>query len=337
MRAIERAWYRPYGWTLALLPLTGVFYAIARVRRWALCRRYNQRQFPVPVVVVGNIAVGGTGKTPLIIALVEQLRARGYRPGVVSRGYGGSGNRQPLVVTADTAVEIAGDEAVVVVRATNCPVVICADRCRAIAELLKSGDCDLVLSDDGLQHYRMYRDMEVAVVDGARGFGNGFCLPAGPLREPVARLRSVDAVIINGEMARARTVWPGSLAIQVRPARFRHLASGKVCSPGQWALTKTVHAMAGIGNPQRFADTLAELGFSATLQTFPDHYKFRREDFQFADGAPVIVTSKDAVKCEAFVDHHIWVLEVTTEVPESLLNDIEKLSNKIDYKSKVAN
>lgn len=329
MRAIERAWYRPYGWTLALLPLSGVFYVIARLRRWMLCRRYNQRQFPVPVIVVGNIAVGGTGKTPLIIALVDQLRARGYRPGVVSRGYGGSGNRQPLVVTAASTAEIAGDEAVLIVRATRCPVVICADRRRAIAELLKSGNCDLVLSDDGLQHYRMHRDMEIAVLDGARGFGNGYCLPAGPLREPIARLRSVDAVIINGDPARARTVWPSSLAIQVRPVRFRHLATGKVCSLDEWSLSKTVHALAGIGNPQRFADTLADLGFSATLQTFPDHYKFRPEDFQYTDDAPVIVTSKDAVKCAAFVDHHVWALEVTTSVPESLLTEIEKLFNKI--------
>ncbi len=329
MRAIERAWYRPYGWTLALLPLTGVFYVISRVRRWALCRRYNQRQFSVPVIVVGNIAVGGTGKTPLIIALVEQLRARGFRPGVVSRGYGGSANRQPQRVTMDTAAELVGDEAALIARATNCPVVICADRRKAIAELLKSGDCDLVLSDDGLQHYRMYRDMEIAVVDGARGFGNGYCLPAGPLREPVSRLRSVDAVIINGDPAQARTVWPASQAIQVRPIRFRHLATGNVCSLHEWSLSKTVHALAGIGNPQRFADTLTELGFSATLQTFPDHYKFRREDFQFTDGAPVIVTSKDAVKCAAFVDHHVWALEVSADVPDSLLKEIEKFINKI--------
>ncbi len=323
MRAIERAWYRPHGWTLALLPLTAIFYTVARVRRWVLCRRYSRKQFPVPVIVVGNIAVGGTGKTPLIIALVEQLRARGYRPGVVSRGYGGAVNGQPHQVTADSAVELVGDEAALIARATDSPVVVCRDRRKAIAELLRSSDCDLVLSDDGLQHYRMYRDMEIAVVDGSRGFGNGYCLPAGPLREPVARLRGVDAVVFNGDPARAGAVWADSYAMQVRPTRFRHLASGRTCSLHDWSLAKTVHAVAGIGNPQRFADTLTQLGFNATLQTYPDHYKFRRTDFQYADGAPVIVTSKDAVKCEAFADHHVWVLEVTADVPEALLNDIE--------------
>ncbi len=324
MRAIERAWYQPHSWTLALLPLTGIFYAAARVRRWALCRRYNQRQFPVPVIVVGNIAVGGTGKTPLIIALVEQLRARGYRPGIVSRGYGGAANGQPQRVTATSAAELVGDEAALIARATSSPLVVCRDRCKAIAELLRHADCDLVLSDDGLQHYRMYRDMEIAVVDGVRGFGNGYCLPAGPLREPVSRLHTVDAVVINGASARGGAVWPDAGVMQVRPTRFRHLASGRICSLDEWNLSKTVHAVAGIGNPQRFADTLAELGFSATLQSYPDHYKFRRADLQFADGAPVIVTSKDAVKCEAFVDNHVWALEVAADVPQTLLDDIVK-------------
>lgn len=333
MNALERAWYRSASWALLLAPLSLLFRVLAAARRSVLQARYQGRAFAAPVIVVGNIAVGGAGKTPLIIALAQQLQATGQRPGIVSRGYGGAGNPDPVQLgIAHTPAEV-GDEPRLIADSTGCPVVVCPDRARAVDYLLNNNDCDVVLSDDGLQHYRLHRDLEIAVVDGTRGLGNGWCLPAGPLREPPARLREVDRVVVNGAGYEPDTDFS---TMTLRPARFRHLVSGKTVSPQGWDKEKRVHAVAGIANPQRFQRSLEELGFSVTLHVFPDHHYFSRQDLSFTDNLPIIITAKDAVKCRDFVcsnnaggrrepgvtNDKVWVLDVEAELPASAWEEL---------------
>jgi tetraacyldisaccharide 4'-kinase len=326
--AAERIWYRPGGWGLALAPLGGLFAAVAGRRRQWLQRRYQGRRFAAPVVVVGNLAVGGTGKTPLLIALAEQLRARGRRPGVVSRGHGGRPGPEPVLVTPAHPAAVVGDEPRLIALTTGCPVVVCPDRRAAVDWLLANCACDLVLSDDGLQHYRLHRDFEIVVIDGARGLGNGRCLPAGPLREPPARLAAVDAVVVNGGDYRPPVP---ALRMRLQPTALRHLASGRrlpaTAPPAEWGPQPRVHAVAGIGHPARFRATLERLGMRVELRALPDHHPLCAADLRFDDALPVVITAKDAVKCEGFADPRLWVLEVAAELaPE----DWAQLLSKID-------
>lgn len=314
--SITRSWYAPRGWTLLLLPLAGLFRVAAALRRWWLRGRDGGRRLAAPVIVVGNIAVGGTGKTPLIIALAESLRSTGLRPGVISRGYGGRAGAQPCVVTADSSADAVGDEPLLIATVTGCPVVVGADRRRAAVHLLAGSPVDLILSDDGLQHYGLHRDLEIVVIDADRGLGNGHCLPAGPLREPAARLASVDIVVVNG----VGFVPPRSFStMRIVPLHFRHLASGELIKPEDWPHGPAIHAVAGIGNPARFATTLAELGLIPRLHAFPDHHRFSAADLDFGDTLPVVMTAKDAVKCTAYAGPRLWVLDVAAQLPEEML------------------
>ncbi len=334
MTALERAWYRPGGWIRVLAPVGWLFTLSARWRRRWLQRRHQGTRFAVPVVVIGNISVGGTGKTPLLIALAQRLRARGRRPGIVSRGYGGAAGREPLLVTAAHGADAVGDEPCLLAHAAGCPVVVCPDRRAAVLWLLAHCDCDLVLSDDGLQHYRLHRDFEIAVVDGARGLGNGRCLPAGPLREPPSRLDEVDAVVVNGGAYRPpRTCY----RMQLRPLGFRHLASGRRLAVDAFLGEQRtdmrgsprVHAVAGIGNPERLRATLEALGFVVDLRPRPDHHVFSAADLAFSDRLPVVITAKDAVKCETIANAQTWVLDVVAELAdpgwEGLLDKIDNV------------
>lgn len=340
MTALERAWYKPLGWSVLLVPLAWLFQVVVSIRKSWLQHRYQGHGYGVPVVVIGNISVGGTGKTPLIIALANALIEQGIRPGVVSRGYGGSGvdtagsvgHRQPMGVTANSAVEQSGDEALLIARRTGCPVVVCADRVAAIHHLLAEYSVDIILSDDGLQHYRMHRDLEIAVIDGVRGLGNRLCLPAGPLREPPQRLRSVDMVVING--GSGDVVSPGDVAehspvcqMTLRPDKFVNLYSGEALGVEAWPRGQVVHAVAGIGNPQRFFDSLTELGLVPRLHQFADHHRFAVEDIRFDDDLPVIMTAKDAVKCESLADARCWFLEVVALPPVEL---VQSIRDKLD-------
>ena len=333
MTALERAWYRRGGWGRVLAPLGLLFAAVAGRRRRILQRRYQGRPFAAPVVVVGNISVGGTGKTPLLMALAQQLSARGRRPGIVSRGYGGKPGPEPVLVTPAHPPAVVGDEPRLIAQTTGCPVVVCPDRRAAVDWLLANCDCDLVLSDDGLQHYRLHRDFEIAVLDGERGLGNGRCLPAGPLREPGRRLAEVDAVIVNGGRYRPPVA---AARMVLRPVAFRHLASGRRHPadrlPPEWGKDGRVHAVAGIGNPERFRATLAALGANADLRPLPDHHALSAAELRFPDTLPIVITTKDAVKCEMLADPRLWVLEVAAELAaedwEMLLDKIDKLIEK---------
>lgn len=308
MRAIERHWQSRNFLSNLLAPLGALYCGVASLRRLAYQRRWLQVQaLPVPVVVVGNLTVGGTGKTPLVIWLCELLRRDGYRPGVVSRGYGGNSRLWPLDVTAATDPVAAGDEPVMIAEATGCPVVAGPDRVAAARAIIAKHRVNIVVSDDGLQHYRLGRDIEICVVDGARRFGNGRCLPAGPLREPVTRLKHADLIVTNGN-AQA-----GEYGMRMVVRSLRHLPSGKRKPVGEFPRDAPIHAVAGTGNPSRFFALLREQGFRIEEHAFPDHHRFRPRDLEFSGEAPIVMTTKDAVKCRAFATGRHWALEVSAE------------------------
>lgn len=323
MRLID-AWYDPSGrtrlWLWPLWPVSLLLVALGVVRRRVLERRRGHGEDLPPVLVIGNITLGGTGKTPLLIALARVLQAHGLRPGVVSRGYGGDG--QPAFVTARSLPQQVGDEPLLIQRQTGCPVRVDADRLSAVQSLAAEHDCDLILSDDGLQHHAMPRALELVVMDGERLLGNGHCLPAGPLREPPSRLREVDWLVINGGAEdalvrlRARAglneVQPPATSMQLQPAAWVNVRSGERVALTALPLTpdRALHAVAGIGNPGRFFATLRALGLAPHCHAFADHHRFSAADLPFMQAATVLMTSKDAVKCEAFAGPHCWYLEV---------------------------
>ncbi len=325
---LTQAWYSNSWWLVFLLPFAWLFSFVTQLRRRRLQAEYQGHAFASPVAIIGNISVGGSGKTPLIIALVKALNARGYSVGVVSRGYGGRAQNYPLDVVEGISAAQCGDEPLLIARACSCPVVVAPDRVAAVNHLLANYCCDLILSDDGLQHYRLHRDIEIAVVDGARGLGNQYCLPAGPLRESAQRLNQVDFVLINGspDKSVSGAVMPVLSAdidrhqIALQPSVFRHLASGKTVVASAWREPFSVHAVAAIGNPQRFAATLETLGFDVELVGRDDHQQLRLADLSFDDDLPIIITAKDAVKYTDTVTDKIWVLEVEITVPTEFVD-----------------
>ena len=302
------AWYENRLWPWLLWPLGLLYSWLARRRRRRfLDARSRSWRAPAPVVVIGNITAGGTGKTPLVIWLARWLAERGMKPGVVSRGYGGNA-RRPMLVDAETPAALCGDEAAIVARRADCPVAIAADRIRAVKLLLANADVDVVIADDGLQHYALQRDVEIAVVDGLRGVGNGLCLPAGPLREPVSRLAECDLVVANGK---ATGLAPNELVMTAEATALVNVASGERLPPAEFAARQgSVAALAGIGNPARFEATLRGIGIDVRVQAFPDHHQFKRSDLD-TPAAALVVTEKDAEKIKAFNDiDHCWHVEI---------------------------
>ena len=314
---VVRGWYAESSWLRLLAPLTFLYEAVIKRRRFRyLAGKAERWRAPVPVIVVGNITVGGTGKTPFVVWLVQWLMARGFRPGVVSRGYGGKRSTEPLLVNPDSDATRSGDEAPLLAHRTGCPVVVAADRVEAVRYLLHTQACDIVVSDDGLQHYALARDIEIVVIDGERGFGNGRTLPAGPLREPISRLAEVDFVVANGRASGcAEEEW----VMEVVPRAFVNLSSGERIGATDFSATR-VHAVAGIGNPERFFNTLRGLGIEPDAVALDDHHRFVPEDLRFDDGAPIVITEKDAVKVKHMnpqdVPLHCWYLEIDVVLPE---------------------
>jgi tetraacyldisaccharide 4'-kinase len=318
MSGLEHHWHRLTPLHLLLIPASLLFGLLAALRR-ALYRNglLKSERLPVPVVVVGNIGVGGAGKTPLTLALAQQLTELGLHPLIVSRGYGGDSTK-PRAVTPDSDPAQVGDEPLLMARRALCPVWTGRDRAAAArAGLRANPQCDVVLCDDGLQHYRLRRDVEIAVIDGARGLGNGRLLPAGPLREPVSRLRTVDAVVINGGDA-----VPGQYAMQLEGVQFRNLLDPNLAVEASHFIATRNHAVAGIGNPQRFFSHLESLGMRFTPHPFPDHHPYRAEDLAFDDCDAVLLTEKDAVKCAAFADARYWMLRVEARIDPALIAHI---------------
>jgi len=319
---IARIWSGESPLWLLLLPLAWLYGLVSGAIR--LCYRLGIKKAwraPVPVIVVGNLTAGGNGKTPVVVWLVEQLRQRGVRVGVVSRGYGGKAERYPLVLDPQTTTEQAGDEPVLIYQRTGAPVAVSPVRSDAVKALLAAHDLQLIVTDDGLQHYRLARDKEIVVIDGVRRFGNGWWLPAGPMRERASRLRSVDAVITNGGEART-----GEIPMRLQPGLAVNLKSGERRPVSE---LPAVVAMAGIGHPPRFFQTLADCGV-ATEKTvaLADHQALSYPQVSgfIQPGQTLVMTEKDAVKCRAFADDSWWYLPVDAQLegnkPERLLQDL---------------
>ncbi|UKJ22788.1 tetraacyldisaccharide 4'-kinase [Enterobacter mori] len=308
-------------WRL-LLPLSWLYGlvsgAIRMMYRLGLKRAWRA---PVPVVVVGNLTAGGNGKTPVVIWLVEQLQKRGIRPGVVSRGYGGKATHYPLLLTADTTTAEAGDEPVLIYQRTGVPVAVSPVRSDAVQALLAGHAVDIIITDDGLQHYALARDKEIVVIDGVRRFGNGWWLPAGPMRERASRLQSVDAVIVNGGQAK-----PGEIPMHLQPGMAVNLLTGERKAVEQ---LPALVAMAGIGHPPRFFATLEQCGARPEKRVpLADHQALveGQVDALTVPGQSLIMTEKDAVKCRAFAKENWWYLPVDAELsgeqPEHLLKEL---------------
>ncbi len=325
MRRPDQLWYDrslpARACCLLLWPLSLLFACITAVRRTAFHRNwFAVSRLTVQVVVVGNISVGGTGKTPLTIALAQTLAQRHYRPGIITRGYGGSAGA-PQAVDADSDPAVTGDEALLLARHSGCPVWIGANRVAAARGLLAAHpDCNLLLSDDGLQHYALGRDIEIAVIDAARGFGNGLQLPAGPLREPVTRLAGVAAIVVNGDgpLPPALPTEAAVFRMTLCGERFTNLRDPQQHVTAAWFAGRAVHAAAAIGNPQRFFDHLRTLGIAHQAHAFPDHHVYRAGDLDFGPQSVVIMTAKDAVKCERFAQDNHWVLQVEAVIDGDL-------------------
>lgn len=309
---LESAWYgkgRAPWWAV---PLSLLYGAVARLRgRLYSAGILRSVRLPAPVVVIGNISVGGTGKTPLTIAVVQALRERGFRPGVVSRGHGGT-QREPWLLGDAPDPARVGDEPCLI-RATGVPVVVGRDRPAAAALLLAAG-CNVVIADDGLQHYRLARDVEICVIDGVRRFGNRRLLPAGPLREPMARLHEVDFRVCNGGTAE-----PGEYAMQLHGGEACALRDG-ARRPLASFVGRPVHAVAAIGNPRRFFDSLREAGLDVIEHAFADHHPFVPADLDQGDGLPVLMTDKDAVKCMGFARENWFRVPVHARLPDAFLD-----------------
>ncbi|MFO8140587.1 MAG: tetraacyldisaccharide 4'-kinase [Marinobacter sp.] len=316
-RLIDRLWYGQ-GRPLALLaPLAWLYRTVAESKRRKAWRARHEA-LPVPVVVVGNITAGGTGKSPLTARLVQRMQQEGWQPIILSRGYGGKSDSYPLLVKDSTPASVCGDEPLMLAIATGCPVVVDPDRCRGAHWALQQKLGDVLICDDGLQHYRLPRDIELAVFDARRGIGNGALIPVGPLREPTSRLASVDFVILNGaEFPQsgqqiedfADIGHPEIHAMTLQPCSVVNLNSGETLAPE--ALNgQSVRAVAGIGNPARFFDTLRALGAQVQEAAFADHHRFRPEDLGSNAGEWLVMTAKDAVKCRGFAPDNAWVLTV---------------------------
>ena len=309
---LNRIWYAPHAPPWWLAPGSALYGAVFAARSYAYRRRWRKTvRVSRPVVVVGNLSVGGTGKTPLVCWLAARLGERGLRPGVVTRGYGGS-SRIARVVSPSDDPAIVGDEPVLLARRTRRPVAAGADRAAA-AQLLADAGCGVIISDDGLQHAALARDCEIVVIDGERGFGNGRLLPAGPLREPPSRLASVDAAVVNGgdpaHFAQGAPHSPPTFRMRLEASVAVALVDGS-SKPLPAFAGASVHAIAGIGNPERFFAMLRANGIAVTAHPFADHARLAPDDILFPDDRPVLLTEKDAVKCGASADRRHWYVPI---------------------------
>lgn len=304
---METMWYgSAKKFALLLLPLAWLYRSVMSIRRCLF--RYGIKKIirvNCPVIIVGNITVGGVGKTPFVIWLYHFLRSQGFNPGIISRGYGGRSKQWPQFVNTNSRVSEVGDEPVLLAQRCACPIWVGPNRVACAQQLLATSDCDIIISDDGLQHYALARDLEILILDEKRRLGNHFCLPAGPLREPVSRCAQVDWIINHGPHPSL-----GEYAMQLKPTALYSLADTTGQLPLSRLAGQTVHAVAGIGHPERFFATLRALGADVIAHAFADHHAFQLSDVDFAAQDFVVMTEKDAVKCQAFAKPNHYVLAV---------------------------
>ncbi len=323
---IEKSWYRDKWLNFWLLPLTALFFLLSHSRRlWLTQIKKASKNNEIPVVVVGNINIGGTGKTPLTCRLVELLTEKDIKVGIISRGYGSSAPHYPYALSKGESAQVVGDEPKLLRDRLGCPVVIGSDRNAAI-ELLSQQGVDLILSDDGLQHYKMARDYEIVVLDASRKLGNGWLLPAGPLREGAWRLNTVDCIIYNGSGSSIESSFDrDELSMEIAPIAWVN-ASTRERKPLDYFAGKKLHAIAGIGNPQRFFNTLDELKVEHQDHVFVDHHAFVNTDLRLADqfSSQLVMTEKDWVKCAGFADDSMWYLEISARLNNQLETKLMK-------------
>lgn len=318
---INETWYSKNTLTHVLRPLSLLFCGIVAIRKALYSLKiFKQIKLDVPVIVVGNITVGGTGKTPLVIWTAKYLKESGFTPGIISRGYMGKAKSWPQQVRPDSDPVIVGDEAILISRQAKCPMAVGPNRIEAGLALLKYSDCDVIISDDGLQHYALQRSIEVVVVDGVRRFGNGYCLPAGPLRESVNRIDKADFIVTNGIAKQ------GEYAMRYSGKELVNLLDPESKLMLSEYKGKKVHAVSAIGNPQRFFDYLRSQGLDIIEHSFPDHYMYLKSDITFDDNLAVLMTEKDAVKCQRYEIKNCWYLPIDVEMKKEfglkLLNKI---------------
>jgi tetraacyldisaccharide 4'-kinase len=316
--AVQAAWYQGASWLPLLYPASWLLGGVARLR----LRVFQLRAAvpPVPVLVVGNITVGGTGKTPLVAGICDYLNQRGKRVVVISRGYGAHPPRYPWAVEPDQSAAVAGDEPLLIRRRTGVPVVIDPKRARALQYAISEYQPDVVISDDGLQHFALPRSVEIVVLDADRGLGNGRCLPAGPLREPPSRLDHVDFLVLNG---RPDVRWPSAQVMVLQSDDPINLKTGESMPMEEFsARHPLLHAFAGIGNPQRFFSALTTWDIRVTGHALADHHVFSAQDFAGLERHTIIMTEKDAVKCAAFAEDNFWYLPVSARLPNVFLDDL---------------
>jgi tetraacyldisaccharide 4'-kinase len=308
-RFVDEIWYEKNFWQYLLVPFAFVYGGLVRARKLVYqSGALSVFRASVPVLVVGNVSIGGTGKTPLTIWLAAKLTEFGFKPGIVCGGYRGRANSWPQQVRVDSDNYVVGDEAIILAANTSVPVVAGPDRGNAVKALLEKYDVDFVLSDDGMQHYSLARDIEIAVINGVRRLGNGKIIPAGPLRESGKRLKEVDMIVCNGIPAR------GEFAMNYRAEELRKLGGAGHAILLQSFSEKHVHAVAGIGNPESFFSLLESLGFLLEKHVFPNHHFYEERDIAFDDGMPIVMTEKDAVKCVRLKNENMWYLPLKVEL-----------------------
>ncbi len=323
---IQTIWYtnHPLGYLLA--PLSWMYCAGIRVRKQLYQHGILRRHaVSVPVIIVGNLTVGGTGKTPLVIWLSQFLKQQGYKPGIISRGYRGKTTHWPQLVYPNSDPNLLGDEPVLLARQSGCPVAVSPRRIKAVHHLLEHYDCDVIISDDGLQHYALKRDLEIAVLDDIQRYGNRRCLPAGPLREPLNRLKDLDFLVTKGAALQ------GEHSMQYEGQELHSLLKDSVSKPLEAWRGQTVHAVAGIGHPARFFSRLRDHGLKLHCHEYPDHHHYQAKDITFADNLSVIMTEKDAVKCLPWAGPQHWYLPIKARLPDlfgkRLLEKLIKVSD----------
>lgn len=315
------AWYKKSFWLYLLTPFTFLFSSLVKLRKSSYIKNPKKVwNSPIPILVVGNISMGGTGKTPLVKFIATELTKRGFKPGLVSRGYGGKYSGT-LEVSSETTYKQTGDEAQILAK-LNYPFFVDKNRSRAAKKLQEKHDVNVIISDDGLQHYAMGRDIEIAVIDGARRLGNGLAFPAGPLREPKSRLKEVDFIVNNGGPTEG-----DEILMTLNPGKFIHLNSGKEYSVDNWPMHNQIHAIAGVGNPNRFFDLLLRLGFEFDKNPFPDHHKYNKRDLYYLDHLPILMTEKDAAKCKHFNNSKIWYLSIESKIEPQFIDRLEEKLN----------
>ena len=325
---LEKAWYKKSLWLWLLWPFSLITKKISKRRLTKFLEGSTKTwSADIPLIVVGNIVAGGTGKTPFVIWLTKKLSELGYKPGVISRGYGGRAKKYPLIVNDSTRARISGDEPRLIFQNTNVPVYVSPNRVEAAKQMIEETDCNVIISDDGLQHYELGRDIEIVIFDGYRGIGNNLCLPAGPLREPMERIKSVDFIVSSSSSLTKEGITENAI-MKFKATEWVRLSDQKKVALDDWPLGKIIHGVAGIGNPSKFFATLKEIGFKVIEHSFPDHYQFTEEDFTFSEQLPIVMTEKDAARCHKLDIKNIWVLKIEADLPDNfaveLLNKIKE-------------